>query len=69
MSKVHTNFEIANTGLINEPLYVFMGTSHDAVVSCSCCGHGVLEVKCPFSCKDKDFLSVANENLGFFAGR
>ena len=59
MSKVHINFEIANTGLIIEPLYPFMGASPDAVVSCTCCGHGVLEVKCPFTCTDKDFLSVA----------
>ena len=66
MSKVHTNFEIAETGLIIEPLYPFMGASPDAVVSCTCCGNGVLEVKCPFSCKDKDFQSVANSNSNFF---
>ena len=66
MSKVHTNFEIAETGLIIEPLYPFMGASPDAVVSCTYCGNGVLEVKCPFSCKDKDFQSVANSNSNFF---
>ena len=66
MSKVHTNFEIANTGLIIEPLYPFMGASPDAVISCTCCGRGVLEMKCPFTCKDKDFLSVANNNSNFF---
>ena len=27
----------------------FIGASPDAVVSCSCCGKGVLEIKCPYS--------------------
>ena len=45
-----------------EPLYSFVGASPDAVVSCTCCGHGVLEVKCPFSCKDKSLQTVANDN-------
>ena len=66
MSEVHNNFEIANTGLIIEPLYPFMVASPDAVVSCTCCGHGILEAKCPFTCKDKDFLSVANDNSKYF---
>ena len=66
MSKLHTDFEISDTGLIIEPLYPFMGASPDAVVTCTCCGHGVLEVKCPFSCKDKSFQTVANDNSNFF---
>ena len=27
----------------------FIGASSDAVVSCSCCGKGVLQIKCPYS--------------------
>ena len=27
----------------------FLGASPDAVVSCSCCGKEVLEIKCPYS--------------------
>lgn len=27
----------------------FIGASPDAVVSCGCCGKGVLEIKCPYS--------------------
>ena len=30
-----------------------MGTSPDGIIECTCCGRGSLEVKCPFSCKDK----------------
>ena len=37
-----------------------------AVVNCSCYNHGVLEVKYPFTCKDKDFLSVAYKNSIFY---
>ena len=66
MSKMHTDFAISATGLIIDPLYPFMGASPDAVVSCTCCGNGVLEVKCPFTCKDEDFQSVVNDNSNFF---
>ena len=31
----------------------FLAASPDSIVSCECCGEGCLEVKCPFSYKDK----------------
>ena len=30
----------------------FLGASPDGIISCVCCGKGVLEVKCPFSIKE-----------------
>ena len=58
MKEGHIDFEITKSGLIIDPIYPFMGASPDGLVSCTCCGHGVLEVKCPFSCKDIEFHSV-----------
>lgn len=65
MSKIHIDFEISATGLIIEPLFLFVGAGPDALVNCACCGNGVLEVKCLFTCKDKDFQSVVNDNSNF----
>jgi len=36
-----------------DPTNPFIGASPDGIISCLCCGKGVVEVKCPFSCKDK----------------
>ena len=57
MKEVHIAFDINNSGLIIDPIYTFMGASPDGLVCCTCCGHGVLEVKCPFSCKDRVICS------------
>ena len=66
MKEGHIDFEINKSGLIIDPIYPFMGASPDGLVCCTCCGRGVLEVKCPFSCKDKEFHSVTVENSKFF---
>ena len=39
--------------------------SLDGVVSCECCGSGVIEIKCPYSCKDKSFLEATSESTLF----
>ena len=66
MKEGHIDFEINKSGLIIDPIYPFIGASPDGLVCCTCCGCGVLEVKCPFSCKDKEFHSVTVENSNFF---
>ena len=44
----------------------YLGASPDAVVSCKCCGQGILEVKCPYTVRDgitddeNFFMSKAN---------
>ena len=34
--------------------YPFLGASPDGLVCCSCCGKGLLEIKCPYSIRDRD---------------
>ena len=34
------------------PQYPHLGASPDGFIKCSCCGEGVIEIKCPFSVKD-----------------
>ena len=66
MKKMHVDFEMNKTGLIIDSIYPFMGASPDGLVSCTCCGRGVLEAKCPFSCKDKELHSVPIKTPTFF---
>lgn len=51
-SHQHTNFQVQLSGLhvdINDP---YLGATPDGIVSCDCCGVGLLEIKCPFKYKN-----------------
>ena len=48
MEGKHDNFIVNESGLVVDPKYSFLGASPDGLVSCSCCGIGVVEIKCPF---------------------
>ena len=58
MIKEHPGLSVCKSGLVIHPLYPYMGASPDGLIKCRCCGPGVLEVKCPFSCKDKSFTEA-----------
>jgi hypothetical protein len=45
----HHNVRVTETGLHVSASRGYIGASPDGLVSCDCCGQGVLEVKCPFS--------------------
>ena len=44
---------ILKAGLFVDSEKPYLGASPDGIIECACCGKGSLEVKCPFSCKDK----------------
>ena len=55
MSKIsanHTCFDVRRTGLHLHQSYPYLGVSPDGIVSCTCCGTGLLESKCPYSRRD-----------------
>ena len=56
----HLNFTISDRGLVIHP---HLGASPDGYVKCYCCGCGVIEIKCPFSCKDHSFLKANGEKI------
>ena len=49
-------FELQKSGLVLDTENPFIGASPDGIISCSCCGKGVVEVKCPFSCRDNKII-------------
>jgi putative phage-type endonuclease len=62
--KDHTNVKIDKCGLFINPKYPHLGASPDGLVSCDCCGEGVIEVKCPFCVKDKK-ISESDDKIEF----
>lgn len=50
----HKDVVIQECGLFVHRKNVYMGASPDGLVSCSCCGTGVLEIKCPLSIAHED---------------
>lgn len=60
--KDHNNFDVCTCGLFIDSLYPHLGASPDGVVTCTCCdAMGVLEVKCPYSCRDKFLVEASND--------
>ena len=51
-TSTHENFRCTKAGLVINPQYPYLGASPDGVTHCSCCGDGLIEIKCPFSVKD-----------------
>ena len=45
----HHSFELHKVGLCVSRNWPFLGASPDGLVQCTCCGHGTLEIKCPYS--------------------
>lgn len=48
---VHRNLQVCENGLFIDVVRPYLGASPDSLISCSCCGNGILEIKCPHCCK------------------
>ena len=62
----HSNFLVSLSGLVISTEYPHLGASPDGIASCKCCVKRVLEVKCPYSCKDKALGEAAATDSTFF---
>lgn len=60
----HRDFMVEDSGLIINPDYPHLGASPDGKIKCSCCGMGILEIKCPY-CKRGDTHEQAAEDKDF----
>ena len=57
----HSDLNIKTCGLFVDQTAPYLGASPDALVHCTCCGNGVVEVKCPWSAQDCVSLEEAAE--------
>ena len=63
--KDHIDFQLSESGLVINPKWPFIGASPDGVISCSCCGKGVLEIKCPYSHQNAHIQDAASQDSRF----
>ena len=61
----HENFEVSDVGFVISPQWPHLGASPDGVVSCTCHGKGVIELKCPYSHKDDTIKNAVTKNNTF----
>ena len=59
----HTSFKVEMTGLHVNPQYPHLGASPDGLISCSCCGNGLLEIKCPYSKRNLDPTQIVDSSF------
>jgi hypothetical protein len=50
----HPGVKFENCGFHISQTHPYIGASPDLLVSCNCCGDGLVEVKCPYSKRDVD---------------
>uniref|UniRef100_A0A1X7TJH5 PHD-type domain-containing protein n=1 Tax=Amphimedon queenslandica TaxID=400682 RepID=A0A1X7TJH5_AMPQE len=66
---LHQGFATSRCGFFVSTDYPFLGASPDGLVECSCCGKGVLEIKCPFRCKESTIKSLVDSSTDFYLKR
>ena len=58
----HVKFSVVEAGFFIDREYPFLGASPDALVSCSCHGDGLLEIKCPWTLRQCKVIDFANQS-------
>ena len=53
MKTIHKGFKVRDSGLVIHKKLPYLAASPDLVIECNCCGSGLCEIKCPYSCKDQ----------------
>lgn len=61
-------FQVQASGFVSNPDHPWIGASPDGMITCTCHGDGVLEIKYPFNSKDCSlFESYKEEEDGAMA--
>lgn len=68
MQQSHPEFACVDSGLVIAPNSPHLGASPDGVVSCSCCGKGLLEIKCPHTHRESTVAQL-QQDKGLFEER
>lgn len=63
LCKTHTDVKVCLSGFVIRPDEPHFGSSPDGKVSCSCCGDGVVEIKCPYRYREGLLTAPVNEDF------
>ncbi|XP_062620989.1 uncharacterized protein LOC134282605 [Saccostrea cucullata] len=61
-SKDHSKAQIMKSGLVISENYPFIGASPDSLISCQCCGNGIVEIKCSYTHQHNFIKDIAASN-------
>ena len=61
----HKDLVVSQCGLYIDESRPYVAATPDGLTSCSCCGKGVLEIKCPYSYRDVPVEKMASEASTF----
>ena len=64
MKESHSNFSVCDVGLVINPKWPYLGATPDGKVSCTCCGKGIIEIKCPY-CHKESTIDNATQDKNF----
>ena len=59
----HEEFSYQPAGLFINPDFPHLGASPDGLISCKCCGEGLLEIKCPYKYREQHPTTVMNSKF------
>lgn len=62
MKELHNDFDVCDSGLIINTQWPSIGATPDGRVSCTCCGKGIMEIKCPYSHKENTIEQALADN-------
>ncbi|XP_061703411.1 uncharacterized protein LOC133515122 [Syngnathoides biaculeatus] len=62
-ARSHFNFDSTTIGLLVCQIRPYMAVSCDGIVSCTCCGKGCVEVKCPDKHRNSNIANASKDNL------
>ena len=57
------NFQFQEPGLFISQTYPNLGASPDGVISCNCCGERILEIKCPWTSRERLISEYITKNI------
>jgi hypothetical protein len=63
MEQGHVDFSLTIPSLCLHTDYRYIGATPDVLVSCNCCGDGLLEIKCPFRYKDVNHTTITDDSF------
>ena len=65
MSASHKGLRISSCGFFVSVKQPFLGASPDALINCTCCGQGIIEIKCPFCASETSLQEAADRGKHF----
>ena len=66
LQTMHSNVHISKTGLMISQEHPFLGASADGIGSCDCHGNFLIEIKCPYTLREKKNVGECLGEKNFF---